>query len=329
MEKRRRLLFWYYFLLFIFTFALFAGGNFSGTNLSQRLLALLFLVFALGAPYIFRGRLVSVYALPSSDAGGKLVEKEQELQSRIREVGELKAVIANLEGAGSADDISTIIHQFKTPLAGIRWTLELLRSGNFGQISTDALAYVKRSEETTARLIKMLDGQDWAKYQLVSVDLLALVEDVIFEFGGIVKQKSITLTLHKPGTPPPQVMADRAHVTMVVENLIDNAIKYSAPGATVTVVVAETKLGGIPQVELRVADEGIGISPTDAPKIFNRFFRAANAAQMAPAGRGLGLHIAREIIKRHGGTMGFKSPLGPGGTGTEFHLTLPIKQSNV
>jgi signal transduction histidine kinase len=329
MEKRRRLLFWYYFLLFSLGFVIFAIGNFSGTTPSQRLLVGLFFLFAVAAPYLFRGRLVSVYALPSSEAGGKLVEKEQELQASIREVGELKKVIASLEGAGSQDDISTIIHQFKTPLAGIRWTFELLRKGEFGQIPAEALNYIKRGEETAARLVTMLSGEDFTTYHLVPLDLVELVEGVIFEFGGVVKQKQITLTLHQPAQPLPAVAIDRPHFTMVLENLIDNAIKYSPAGSAVTINLADVKLHpSAPQVELRVTDEGIGIRPTDAPKIFNRFFRSEAAAKMAPAGRGLGLHIAREIIKKHGGTLGFKSPVA-NGKGTEFHLTLPIAQTGV
>jgi signal transduction histidine kinase len=325
MEKRRRLLFWYYFLFFSLSFVIFLLGNFNGTTLAQRLLVGLFFVFALLAPYIFRGRLVSVYALPSTEAGGKLVEKEQELQASIREVGELKKVIASLEGAGSQDDISTIIHQFKTPLAGIRWTFELLRKGEFGQISADALGYVTRGEETAARLIGMLSGDDFAAYHMTKVDLIELIEGVVFEFGGIVKQKQINLVFNKPAQAIAPVTVDRPHLTMVLENLIDNAIKYSPAGSAVTVSVADVKLHpGTPQVEIKVVDEGIGIKPTDAPKIFNRFFRAESATKMAPAGRGLGLHIAREIVKKHDGALGFKSPV-TNAHGTEFHLTLPIK----
>ncbi len=104
----------------------------------------------------------------------------------------------------------------------------------------------------------------------------------------------------------------------VLQNLIDNAIKYTPESGTVSVGVA---LEGGDELHFWVTDSGIGIPPHEKDKIFSRFFRAENATHTVTEGSGLGLFIAQSVVKRHGGKIWFESELGKGST---FHVLLPL-----
>jgi signal transduction histidine kinase len=115
------------------------------------------------------------------------------------------------------------------------------------------------------------------------------------------------------------VEADRLRIHDVIENLISNAIKYTNPGGQIT--IGADILGG--KMHLWVKDNGIGIPPEDQDKIFDRFFLAEAGLTREDGRLGVGLHISREIIKRHGGDMWFESTKGVGST---FHLAIPISR---
>ena len=118
----------------------------------------------------------------------------------------------------------------------------------------------------------------------------------------------------RPGLPT--VVGDPEDLHRVVANLVSNAVKYSRPGGTVTIVVRPVKDG----VLLAVSDEGIGIAEHDVPHLFTEFFRSTNPAALEEPGTGLGLSIVQRIVERHEGSLEVRSELG---VGTTVEVRLP------
>jgi two-component system sensor histidine kinase BaeS len=118
--------------------------------------------------------------------------------------------------------------------------------------------------------------------------------------------------------PVPPVRADEERVRWIVNNLVENALRYTPAGGSVRVWLEQ--LGD--RVLLKVSDTGIGIRPEDRANIFSRFYRGENARAKESAGNGLGLYIARNIAKDHGGDLNFAD--NPSGQGTTFTLSLPL-----
>ena len=116
------------------------------------------------------------------------------------------------------------------------------------------------------------------------------------------------------------VKADRARIDAVVLNLIDNAIKYSPKGGLVQVAVTLARNRAF----VSVRDDGIGIAPEQAPRLFSRFARLDHPSTRTVGGTGLGLYLGREIARRHGGDLEFDSEAA---AGTRFTLSLPRQQS--
>ncbi len=120
----------------------------------------------------------------------------------------------------------------------------------------------------------------------------------------------------------PEIEADKNRMYQVMENLLNNAVKFSPEGGEVIVSVER----GRDELKISVADEGIGIPEEDLPHVFDRFYRASNAARAAIGGTGLGLGIVKYIIESHGGRMSAESKIRKGST---FSFTLPLESTQV
>jgi len=206
--------------------------------------------------------------------------------------------------------ISVVSHELRNPLTSIRWQLDLLKNGHFNF-----------SEKQCQEALEIMDNDSKRMNEVVS-DMLAVhrVEEKAFKLnpeffsladltGAVLKnykkqaQKNGTKieVLVQDGLPP--VFADKKKIQMVIEHLIDNALKYGRPNQTVRVEIEKTGK----KVRLSVSDQGVGISEKDAGKIFQKFFRAGNVLRHQIEGIGLGLYIARQIIEKSGGQIDFKS----------------------
>ncbi|MBI2482237.1 MAG: HAMP domain-containing histidine kinase [Candidatus Vogelbacteria bacterium] len=261
---------------------------------------------------------------------GEFSEREQAIGAR-----ELEATFATnrLEDfeATKSKFVSVTAHQMRTPLAAIKWTFHMLSKGDLGPITDDQKTFIDKGLLSTDRMIRIVNDlllvdtspDTVHNLNLTAVDLKQLVATIVQEFMPQALSKKIKLQFISPDQSLPTIKADAGKLRMVVENLLDNAIKYTPVDGEVTVNLLDTALNSPkPSLELVVADSGIGIKSTDQAKIFNKFFRAGNAVSMEPDGSGLGLYICKDIVKKHGGTMWFQSPINGGGTA--FHLLLPL-----
>src|SRR5262249_50934820 len=152
------------------------------------------------------------------------------------------------------------------------------------------------------------------KLEIAPVDVGRIAEDLIADSRLRFEERRITPSLKCQGQP--HALADARALDQVLGNLLDNALKYTEPGGSIEIGVAE-RLG---RVRVSVADTGIGIPEQDSSRIFERFYRVDRARSRALGGTGLGLSIVKHLVQAMGGEISVKSELGKGST---FSFTLP------
>ena len=221
--------------------------------------------------------------------------------------------------------LSILAHQLRTPLSGIKWTFNMLLSGDLGVINDDQKVFIRQGYENNQRMIGLIDdmlnadrvGSGRAKYNFTSVNVIILVNEIIKELTPLAKQKGVQIVFTERNNNP-TVYGDEEKLHAAYQNLIDNAIKYTRPNGTVTITLKE-KAGFL---ETSVSDNGIGIPGDQQKNIFSKFFRAANALREHADGSGLGLFIVKGIIEKHGGIIWFQSEENKG---TTFYFTLRME----
>lgn len=223
--------------------------------------------------------------------------------------------------------VSLVTHQLRTPLSGIKWSLSILLNGDVGPLSPEQRAYLSKTYESNERMIALINDLLQAdrlesgieRFTLAPTPLEPLARKVIDDLQPLAMRKKIRIELKTLGEVSP-IMADASGLSMVLQNIIDNAIKYSPQGSLVTVTLKETGA----KTEIAVEDHGIGIPSEAQPRIFGRFFRARNALLADAVGSGLGLYIAAEILRKHNGDIRFESGEN---NGTIFTISLPTKDA--
>ncbi|MBI4022417.1 MAG: hypothetical protein HY372_03585 [Candidatus Andersenbacteria bacterium] len=254
--------------------------------------------------------LAHAFAFYINQANDKSAELADAFE-RLQEVDRLKT-----------EFISIASHQLRTPLTGIRWVYHALLEGKLGPLNPPQRTLAKSGLEKSTYMIKLVNELlDVSRIEDQKVALTtaagtlpALIHTVSAALRPQAQQRRVTLQLRLPAAPLPPLKIDAEKMSMVVNNLIDNAIKYTSPGGQVTVSLNPTSRG----VRLTVADTGVGIPAGDLPRLFTKFFRAPNAMLMHPNGSGLGLYIAKSIIEKHGGHISAHSREGQGSTFTVF-----------
>lgn len=265
----------------------------------------------------------------------ELKAKNRELYSKELGLTLANRRLLNLEEAKSKF-ISVTTHQLRTPLAAIKWTLDMAAKGQLGEINDEQKKYFLQGLTSVERVISIVNDllkvdsidADRANYAFQPTDLIKLISSIIFEFSNQAAIKKINFVFLKPQTTIPLIEIDAGKIRMVLENLIDNALKYTSTSGKISIAVSDQRVNSAEgMVEIRVSDSGIGIPGAETNKIFQKFFRASNAIKTEPDGSGLGLFIARDIIQKHGGAIWFEK--NPDEAGTTFSFTLPLHQKKV
>jgi PAS domain S-box-containing protein len=235
-----------------------------------------------------------------------------------------QAAIAELERLNLSKSrfLSTISHEFRTPLTAIIGYSELLASNVSHPAIAEDAAIIHREASRLNRLVDdilLVDRVDAGRMSLKmrSVDLNALVRDVVATFRPLTNSHQFPLELD-PSLRT--IDGDRDRLAQAITNLVSNAVKYSPAGGTVTIATGNDG----DDVVISVRDEGIGIAGEDLPRIFDRFERVETGIAGRIAGTGLGLSIAQEIASLHGGRLWADSELGLGST---FYLAIPASES--
>lgn len=233
--------------------------------------------------------------------------------------------VAALERAKS-DFLNLASHELRGPLTVVRGYMSMLADGTLGQLSgrvPDVIPVVMERLEAMNRIVDQiidtarLADHESAPMRLQAVDLRELVETAVAESAtGRAPRHTVVVDLAERPVP---VHADPRRVSIALAHLVDNALKFSPDGGEVVVRCAADADRGLAVVSVR--DQGLGIAAADLSRIFTRFGRIVTPENSAIAGTGLGLYLARDTVRRHGGDIAVESAPG---TGSTFTVTLPL-----
>lgn len=226
------------------------------------------------------------------------------------------------------DFTATLTHDLKNPLIGTNQILELMLNNTLGSINSqqaDLLAQIKNSNTHLLNLIQNLTEVYRFEHQTSTyfkhmIDIIPIINSCITEIGILAKSKNVSVSIE---TPHKEwiINADGLAFRRVIQNLLDNAIKFSSDGGTVTVRLC----GNAHMTVIEVQDYGFGISPKDQPNLFQRFVQGRTGRKHS-TGTGLGLYLCKQIIEAHNGEISCESVLG---VGTTFKIVLPTIEDSL
>ena len=225
-----------------------------------------------------------------------------------------------------SDFISIAAHQLRTPLSAIKWTLHMILEGDAGPINEEQKDLLSKGFESNERMINLVNDllnvsrieEGRFGYKFEEGNLQEVINAVVENMEKFIAKKHLKFMLKK-AEGLPAVVFDKSKMTLVIQNLVENAIKYTPENGTVSIVIGKMNRSAL---VVRVQDTGVGIPKQDMGKLFSKFFRASNVMRMETDGTGLGLFIVKNIVEEHGGRVIVKSEEG---RGTEFAFTLPLK----
>jgi signal transduction histidine kinase len=269
-------------------------------------------------------------------ASGEWSPNLHSIDMRKDEIGalaaSLKAMAARLGELDrmKEDFVSAVTHELRSPLGAIESYLRLMREEKPAHPPDEWPLYLERMEFNTQRLTRFVNdlldvaALERGKIQMKRrpVDLAVLIKEVMQLFDAKLRECSLAVSLEF-GSGLPEVSADGDKIRQVLINFVSNAIKFTPSGGRITV---SAKQESDKAVIVRVADTGLGISPSDQEKLFNKFeqVREARLQIKGPKGTGLGLAISRALVEMHGGHVGVSSEPGKGSI---FYFTLPVENA--
>lgn len=254
-------------------------------------------------------------------ASRMLIRRDIELSRANEKLKKLDEVKSNF--------ISVVAHQLRTPLSGIKWTLSMLINGDMGALNNDQKTFLMKSYESNTRMITLVndmlvaDGIQTGRvhYGFKHIDIINLMDNVLFDVSSQASKRNISIIYKNKFENLPQAYVDPETMRAVLQNLLENAIKYTIEGGRIEVDVKKD----LSYLVVSIADNGIGIPEDQIKDVFAKFFRARNAIKKETDGSGLGLYIAKTIIEKSGGKIWFESIEGKG---TTFYFTVPFKDNS-
>jgi len=270
----------------------------------------------------------------ASIAGGNL-DQRVEIRSKD-ELGELGVAFNHMaESLTKAEQqrqhmMADVAHELRTPLAAIQGTLEGIQDGilPMDQEQMDALVAETSLLNRLVGDLRLLSLAEAGalKLEFQEVEVNALVRQVVDRAAPLAAQKGIAIQYDLPEQSLLARM-DSDRMTMVLNNLIANALRYTPSGGTVRIHLTVPNANH--EMEISVEDSGTGIEPDSLPYVFDRFYRVERSRTRASGGSGLGLAIVKQLVEAHGGKVKAESPIFTDekqrGYGTRIRLTLPVR----
>ena len=274
----------------------------------------------------------------SQNVNGEYISLRVRFALIRRESGFISGLVAVLHDTTEQDKeererrlfVSNVSHELRTPLTSVKSYLEALDEGALTEpVAPD---FIKVSLDETNRMMRMVTDllhlsridNETSHLDVELINFTAFITFILNRFDKMKSQdeeKKYELVRDYPINSV-WIEIDTDKMTQVIDNILNNAIKYSPDGGKITVSMKTTD----DQMILSVSDQGLGIPKQDLPKIFDRFYRVDRARSRAQGGTGLGLAIAKEIIKQHKGFIWAKSEYGKGST---FTIVLPYDKDAV
>jgi len=245
-----------------------------------------------------------------------LLEREVQLEAANKKLEETVAI--------KSEFVSIVAHQLRTPLAGVKWTLDLLINGDMGPLMPDQKSFLYKMLDSNERMIRFVNDllsvsrieSGRLEYNFVPVNLQHVAESVLLDIYPLSNKKHINIEFISKGVDLPSVAADTEKIRVVFQNVLENAVKYTNSDGHITLELRNKDNEAL----VIIKDDGAGIPLDEQKEIFSRFYRAPSAKNQAD-GSGLGLYLAKAIIEGHGGKIWFESE---GGKGSTFYFSLPI-----
>lgn len=261
---------------------------------------------------------LGLFAETFNTMGHDILQAKQALEVELEKTKELDR--------NKTEFISVAAHQLRTPMSGIKWVMSMAAEGDLGEVSDELKHHLKNGVENADRMIKVINGlldlsqleEAKAQFQKEPREILPLLQDIVTTLTPNAEHKKVQMKIFVPKKKLPQVNVDSEKIKTAIHNLVDNAIKYSPEGKTVTIGAA---VAGS-EMHITVADQGYGIPKDQQHRVFEKFFRGKNVVKVETEGSGLGLTIVKDIVDKHDGKIFFESVEGKG---TTFTIALPLK----
>lgn len=223
--------------------------------------------------------------------------------------------------------VGIVSHQLRTPLTGIKWTLNLMMLKDKNSFNKEQLEKLNDIEENNQRMINLVNDllsisrieQSRLNLKLEKVSLEEVVREIVKEYNPLAKASNVEFSLRIEKLP--LLLIDPQGIDLVFRNLIDNAVRYIKDKGNVEIKLF--RKGDLVRCEIK--DNGVGIPKKDQKKIFQKFFRSQNVMKYQTKGTGLGLFITKSVVEALRGEMGFESQEDKGST---FWFELPIKNKS-
>jgi len=226
-----------------------------------------------------------------------------------------------------SDFITIVAHQLRTPLSGLSWILEMLAKKEVGSLTLEQEKLIDDGRKAMGESLKTVEDllnaaqieEGRFGFQFSMADIQKTIENVLIKFEPAAKINDVKLIFQRPEFQLKPFVMDPLRIKLVLEILVDNALKYNVKNGEVRVRI--DPMEGKPFVLVSVEDTGVGISREDLSRLFTKFFRSKAALKGQTSGIGLGLYLAKNIIEGHGGKIWVQSALG---RGSIFTFSLPI-----
>ena len=240
--------------------------------------------------------------------------------------------------------VSLASHQLRTPLSAIKWYAEMLLDGDAGKLSAKQQSFLKEIYKGNQRMVDLVNSLlNVSRLELGTfmvspelLDITQIAKDAVAELASLLKKKKIKID--EKYSDLPKINLDKKLTHIIFQNLLSNAVKYSPDKSNVKISISKDKRN----INIEVADKGIGIPKNQHRQVFTKLFRADNVREKDTTGTGLGLYIVKSILDHLGGKIWFESPtfasasakatadkkatVGKGeNKGTTFYVSIPLK----
>ncbi len=226
--------------------------------------------------------------------------------------------------------ISIAAHQLRTPLSAIKWVIKMILDKDVGPLNKEQSELLEKGYKSNERIIELVNDllnvsrieEGRFGYDFNMCDLQEILDIVTEDTERFIAKNHQKFLINKPENLP-KIYMDKERVLLIIQNLLDNAVKYTPEFGKIEINI---KKQNDEFIEISVQDNGVGVPEEDKIKLFSKFFRAKNVIRMETEGSGLGLFIAKNIVEKHHGQISVESREGKG---TTVSFTLPLKKSNM
>ena len=246
---------------------------------------------------------------------------EEKIKNLEEENEKLKEISSN-----KSEIVSLSAHQIRTALSALKWIVKMFLDGDLGTLTSEQESLMRKAYEGNERAINTVSELLLAnktenivdkEYVFSKVDMIEIIDSTVFDFSGEAYNKGIEIIFLKPLVKIRSANVDKEKIRIVIQNLLENAIKYGNTHGKIFITLKE--IDGMAQISVK--DTGVEIPEESKSKIFQKFYRDPEAQKKEVVGSGIGLYTVKNIVEKNGGKIWFESSKAEG---TTFFFSIPI-----